>query len=430
MKCNQMKVNIGVIQEQPYVTPCFDGMDSLNCNRPGLAVELTRIICSNLNLSCIFTIVDHYNYGTVINGTPDGLVADIANGTFDTSLPVFTPTITRITAIDFSDFVMENTFKWMMRQPKQSSPSLIAFLLGSWRIWLLLITAMVLMGVVLSLVDWHQQGHLSLAGVMGRGGAWAFHLFSACLGQTEKEAKGRRSSSLLLLGLWCLVMVLLLTEVSSHVTSMMMQHSFESPISSIERLADCITRRQCRLLTKTKMNLFYLEILSARKGSKYYPLRVALESNPALVKDWTAEDILADDGNLNVVFASDGTVDLLAQRYPACTFSTALVFKGKTSYPVRKKSCFKRVLNDLLLRVHSSGMFQKVRHKYLSGSIAKTECRAASVEGEPLTLPTVNAAFLLLLVGLFSSILFFFGEMSCKLIYLMGLRFKFFLELN
>ena len=95
-------VSIGVVIDPPYAYPLFDNISSAN-QKPGFGIELSLLVCKLLALNCKFIVVNHTDYG-VINAdkTWNGLIGQILNGDFDTSLPIFNPTEGRRRVLDFA----------------------------------------------------------------------------------------------------------------------------------------------------------------------------------------------------------------------------------------------------------------------------------------------------------------------------------------
>ncbi len=61
-----------------------------------------------LKICCEFHAVSHSLFGSIDNGSWNGLVAQIMNGEFDTAIPQLTPTTTRRTVLEFTnDFVFQ-----------------------------------------------------------------------------------------------------------------------------------------------------------------------------------------------------------------------------------------------------------------------------------------------------------------------------------
>src|SRR6202050_5537580 len=96
----QTTIHFGILLDPPYAYPCFNVHP---CYKPGYGVEIIRAICGILSVPCKLTAVKHTMYGNNLAGEWQGMVRQIVDGEFDTSMPNFTPTPERLKIIQFSN---------------------------------------------------------------------------------------------------------------------------------------------------------------------------------------------------------------------------------------------------------------------------------------------------------------------------------------
>ena len=398
-------LSVGVMIDPPYAYPCFTGgtyprdrLQSESC-RPGFGIEITVVACEMLKLVCKFTVVNHTAYGT--NLTPDGswngMIGQILNGEFDTSLPGFNPTKERVKVLRFSPthYYDENIFL-------TNSPTMVSFgtrtipNVFSWEVWLTILGSI----VTLSAVGTCIQGKSANSKVPLQ----LVEVLSGNVSSNLSEAAGHFAFPLLML-FWGFGSLLLASYFSSQIVASAIDSMEIRVINDLESFGGCLKSGGCQILSVQLSTSVYERIRDADLDDPFHHLKVGLETNPPRVIPGLivgGQKILESENGRKklavLTYRFNGIKVLTKDIDKMCDFDVfSLGNKMMNAYPFRKYSPVAEKFDDILFRLRQSGVSQKIYDKYFGAVYEKHgECKNVKTFYKAMPVKTFFAGFLLI----------------------------------
>lgn len=281
-------VRIGVMNDSRF--PVLLDPSKLDGDQiyPGYAVEITRLICEALKVDCQF-IVDSTSesYGILqVDGNWSGMLGKIANGTFDTTLPVITPTQGRKLSFDFASYVVRYPFDFATRKPDFTDFFSMDYMLMPFQpsVWLLLLATVVLLSFVVTVYQDVTDGRPGCSvGVFAV--SEVNNLVEVIGGLVTSPSTSRlpRWASRFLLFFWGLALVVLIGSYTGAIFSALLTISPPLPFTDVNSLTECIAEGRCSLVL-TEYRSYYETSSGGNEinlTTELSPLYEALRKNSA-----------------------------------------------------------------------------------------------------------------------------------------------------
>lgn len=279
---------IGIVNDS---IPGAIHFNRIGSKKPGYFVEITKLICSNLDYNCYFKRSSSNVYSKLINGSIwAGMLGDIDRGVYDTSLPNFTPTAERLDHFDFCTNVIRFPLVFATRTPNdEDSYNLTALLKTlSVNVWLILILASItLTSIIVISQSVLRSNNSSIIYQI------AITLISVAVFLARKGPQLSSTNRVirLLLVFWGLAMIIVISSYSAGLLASMFRKAPKLPFNNLETLVSCIMVKKCRMVFTPSGDWFLNKVLTSRENSNYYRLKLALAENPIERVETTAEAI-------------------------------------------------------------------------------------------------------------------------------------------
>lgn len=230
-----------------------------NSDQPGFVVELTRLLCNSLRYDCQFVLQSSDLYGSRLpNGSWTGLLGSIANGTYDTSLPLFMANRERLKDFDFADFSIRLPVDFATRRPNDYESFSIGWLSLPFapEVWAVLLAAVLLLSLVVTVYQLAQSRYSGESPVVPM--PW-FHSAAMALvaevdnlvevigGLVTSPSSTRVTgwASRFLFLCWGLALVVLIGSYTGAIFSAMLTISPSPPFTDLRSLTDCVESFRC-----------------------------------------------------------------------------------------------------------------------------------------------------------------------------------------
>lgn len=379
-------LRIAVIIDPPAVMEC--ALEP-NCTKRGIVYDIAQVACDKLNIDCVFIPANTTIYGHAENGTWLGVVADVASGRVDTSLPRFTPTEQRDQVIDFSSSYFYEELLLVTRQSKEplSSGKLDLINAFDWYIWLCITFVMIVAAAIMSDTIMFKRP-VSITDQFIR----RFYPFLSFFGKY--------------LTIWMisLVAVVLTRSYTGYLFSQRVSVGGHRPFTDLLTFSECVKTKRCILAVSTGMVSYVQELVEANGSSHFTHLKSALEVNP--IRDYGVLELfehMQNDSDRFITALIWDTDFYYATNYQdSCFFYIlpAAILPGPNTFPLAKNSSVSHDLDLLAAEFNEYGLIKRIKQNY--DVIEKAPCQqgmaGTSVEGD--SLPFLKDVFLFFVAGI------------------------------
>ncbi|MCP3662861.1 MAG: hypothetical protein GY696_10250, partial [Gammaproteobacteria bacterium] len=281
-------------QEFPFDSMTTTEILLKKCPHPGFLVEFCFLILELLGIPLSkqrLIAVDHETYGAKINGTWRGLIRQIMDGEFHTSLPVFTPLAERAEVVDFTYPVKQNNLVFLTRKPSGSSAiSISPLTVFQLEVWLMMFAVAVAVAGIL-IIEQLLSHSLSTRTrknfflTVPQKFLDVIVVFTG-KGSLETHTKTKMHAGKISLGVWALSMVVFASLYSGAILVSLVKPKVQTTFNDIPSLTNCIIRGKCFIFVYHKGSS-YLRLTSDREHatSEEKLLKRAIKANPVKIYD-------------------------------------------------------------------------------------------------------------------------------------------------
>lgn len=375
--CLTMPLRIGVIYSLPAALNC--GL-SPRCAERGFGVDMARVVCETLRLSCSFHWFNGTEFGDAFdNGTGTGLIGAIQRGEYDTSVPVFTPTYRRFKAVTFSSLFDVRDIYLMTRAPPATSQELNwkIILVFQWPIWaayfLLLTVTTIATLWVLQNEQPKKSSHQDLKNIVELG-------LSLVVNEL-RQSLFKFHSIRFIFSVWTLGAVVFATAYTSVLFSQTVIAKRKLPFTNFETFVACLERKECRIITHTK-SLSSLQQLVAPGSSLGSRIDAALVQNPIIVAPILEipRAILKEKKQFLVTVRPINDLMYQTAGNRNCKYYLLdLKLSEVNAFPLAKNSSLLRPFNKLASSFREQGLDKAIFNMYSSKSV----CDEQWLKGRP-----------------------------------------------
>lgn len=245
---------------------------------PIMLIEVVKIFCKFFQFNCQMQKAETNEYGYYENGRWNGMIGLIENNTYDISVPEFSNTIQRFSALDFTLPVFYSRIILVTRMPILRQRSVGSFLGFKWSVWLCLILASFVISLALVTFTSHKNKSQFLWTIFDR----CTTLFFMITNQYSDMPIVYLYAKFLVL-FWFLFTVIINGVYSGHMVSLLLKYETTVPFSDLDTFIICVKEQRCQLATNTLSKSYIQDVLNSttdRSGQ----LRHALKKNPILIE--------------------------------------------------------------------------------------------------------------------------------------------------
>lgn len=382
----QKHVTIGLVNES---LSGLVELNNLHGSHPGYAVEVTKMVCELLGYQCKFKISSTNEYGLKdANGTWSGLLRELKNGTYNASIPLFTPTTQRFNDFSFSEmgtyqhsnfYTRESTFHTVGKYSDIFKPL-------DHHIWMYIMLSIVLISATICIA----QSTLKLKGTEVRYTSIIDTLLIILLFLVRKGRKIEQSrlSTKTILTIWGFISIVLIASFSSGLLSAMVKTADSYLFKDLQTLSECIDKGTCQMIIAPAGDQFLSEVQMATESSQYFSLKMALRKRPVIKVSKAAEaveKILRTTDKFLVTWPTLRKLSCLNGTDQKLAF---VDFGAQISlFPFRKGDPMKFEFDKKMKQLYSSGLIHHLGQKYKNN---EKSCERQSPGKAPLRTHTLN----------------------------------------
>ena len=401
-------LSIGVISDAPYANPCFtggifptNGKILTGTCQAGFGVEMALLACEIMGLVCQFTVVNHTDYGT--NLTPDGswngMIGQILNGEFDTSLPAFNPTKERNKVIQFSPTAYYDENILLTNSPTVESFGITTIpKVFGWEVWMTILISVVVLALIGACIQQKKSSKIPLQLV---------EIMSGNVSSNMDKAGGGNFSFPLLMLFWGFGSLLLASYFSSQIVASAIDSVVVRVIKNLDSFGNCLKSGGCQILTNQLSTSGFEKIHSAQPGDPFYRLKVGLEENPPKLMpllEAADETLMQKNGGKKLAvltYRFNGINVLNGNIERMCSFDIfPLGNMMIIAFPFRKHEPIARKFDDILFRLRRSGVSQKIYAKYFGTIYEKhRDCYKVDTHFKAMPIKAFFVGFALILAN-------------------------------
>lgn len=267
------QIRIGVLND---TIPNIIHIDQIHTSKPGIAYNITQLLCNALKANCTFTFLPHGNYYTFNNKTWGGFLAQILNDTYDTSLPVFYKSQFRDLYFSTSKAVLIDPYYFVTRRPESTHQiSAVTALLKpfQWKLWITLLSMAIFMSLLIRFFQTEKRETPSkmittLINVMSI-------LVKKCQNFTGITPAGKA-----IVTIWSLSAVFITAYYSSGLLTSLIRIHPNPPFTDFHSMLDCLYSGICRMILIPD-DFWFLQTIND-STSQLHPLAGILNKYPAL----------------------------------------------------------------------------------------------------------------------------------------------------
>lgn len=367
-----------------------------NRERPGIAAELTLILCESLRYNCKFTGIDNPNWQIWEYSFNFGVLANIFNQTFDGTLPFWLYTRNREENFSFIRPGVPMPYAFATRKCRDDSLvsliSLLTALNGSLLLYILLAI------ILLSLLVFYFQ-HKNLGQVFSYLDSFLNVFIHISIFIIRKGLPLRRLTSRanFLLTIWGLSAILFTASYSGGLTSSMFQTFVKPPFYDLPSLGSCLKQHRCRLVLQQEDNWF--KNLLKQDSVEFYPIKETLDENPPInVPTYKAMfDLVEKTSNAFLVTEIFPLTDIFEMNITTCRLH--LVNVPQTAHFIfQKNHKFLAAIEEKGKWIDKSGLIKFILNKYVR-KLENCDSPLQPTRARPVPLSFVTAALILLMIG-------------------------------
>lgn len=343
----------------------WEGMvhaDHIDSKRPGFAVEVTRLICDQLNVNCNFVALNT-SYGRLENGSWTGMLQDLLNEEINTTVPLYTLPEFRDhwDKFDHSQIVFKNPLMFLTRSSKSESIFAFHSLAGpfSSAVWLLIVLAIILSIVNLASIERQRNSPIARVTILA-----ILVTIGFLVRKGSNLAVKFSPVAQLFLMFWGYTTVILTTSYASGLISAMLRDPYKSPFSGIQSLARCLEAKKCRFVF-TPADEWFTDMIQD-KNTTYHLFQQSFITNPPFYT--------SDDNYLNVIketkdiFMVAGTTSYTFYRFIQYDPAVQLIEDDSGTdncyFPFRLGDPLKKRFDEKLKLLQQSGVIKYIASKY------------------------------------------------------------------
>jgi hypothetical protein len=358
-----MSLKFGITNVTPQVNPC--ALDTY-CPRRGYAVDAAVFVCEYLKLNCTFTWYNQLNYGDYDehSGNVTGLVGEIYNGHYDTTIPILTPTFSRFHAVSFSNTYFYDDVILVTRSPSLGVQEidwgvLFAF---QWPVWVsimatLMITCCAVIAIQAKLYHSFRLGIIHF-----------LEIGLALMTRQYTRISKRLNTAILIITFWALAFVVLTSAYTGALFSRKITITGKVPFTDLNSFVDCVAKDDCRIIVSILSNSGLQSLLNPGSDAAM-KLEEPLRKNPIMVapKAQIPEIIKSNRKQYYVWLTSKNGFAYFIQNHQneSCSFySITTPYNDNNAFAVRKNSSVLRVLNKAANVMRASGFTDYLELKY------------------------------------------------------------------
>lgn len=366
-----MSLKFGIIYNPPLINKC--ALDRF-CPQRGTLIETTNIFCQSLHLNCTFAWFNSTEYGdTDENGIGSGMIGAIQKGTFDASLPDFTPTYRRFKAISFSQLFDIDEIVLMTRASQENELNwkiVQSFQTNVWIVFILSLLSMAIILVLASLIMHQSSAPLD-----------TFFNMSTSLIQKKFETYLLKFESIrVIVGTWTISALVLTSAYTGVLFSQKISAKPLVPFKDLSTFVDCLEQGQCQLVSKSNSTSF-LQQLTTPNDALGLRMANSLRTNPLLVEpaELIASKILEEKRKYLVCIGGKTSQLYLVNRNRDCSFYILpLGLTEVNAFPISKKYPNLERINRMTLAIREFGTGQLINRKYLKDSVCDVDSSKAT----------------------------------------------------
>lgn len=384
------------------------------------SAEAARIVCASLPLNCTFFEHYDYDYGNYENGVVTGMVGAVYRGELDTAQPIFTPTYSRWSVIEFSNAYFYVDVVIATRSPIQSSESINFNVVTAlrWETWCVFLASLVITSAFIILFSNKllkqlepNSERLGLHWLLG-----IFQHWPSLVTHKHHEKFLMLQFARQTIAVYSLAIMVLASAYTSALFSDRMKRSTTLPYKDFESMVECLEAGKCRMVTNTP-TASYMQVVLTSDSSLGKRILATFAERNIILTNTSAEipQMMLEDQNTYLVWiTAKTTFEEAALNNSDCRFYVIRGFSEEIwAFPLRKKSPLLNLLNFGAAAFAERGMGQGTALKYASaGTYCTPNARMPSKTG--LGASTTAAAFLFLGIGVGCGIVAFVVETQTR----------------
>lgn len=414
---------IGIVNEslEGYVN-----VDRLGSLSPGLAVEVTQLVCRNLHLNCLFEVSGSGDYGAFIDGNWSGMLGDVSRGRYNTSLPVFSlPMLKKQKFQNFpiGDFSVKFPLHFAIRRTAQEELISLTALIRplSANIWLTLLVTVGCLSALLLFTQSFRKGPSTSDSFPYRlvSTVVSVGIFLVRKGPLFLQSAGTASRIALLS--WGISTVVLIATYTGGLLSSMFKTTGKLPFVDMISLANCIKADRCQLVVTRPHDDWFLQLLED-DNSVYQPLKIALQQRSYITVKNSEESFALITGNRgSKILAAAPDIPATFMKFVRSGVCPLVFIKDNSGnddcyYPFSPADPSQDQFYGQLRLLHRSGLMEKMTKKYQPEMKCERDARTKRTTAPPVPLRLALGALVILLVGLIAAGLALMVEASSKFI--------------
>lgn len=383
-------------------------IDKLLSQRAGFSVDIVKALCEYFRYTCDFTIVPSNVYGNLADGNWTGMLGDLFNQKFNTTLPVFTVDSQRIMDFDIdtnAGILVKKYF--IIRSPYDQYYTFNIFKPWSMKLWLAVAASLLVINVVT--IVYKRCRLTEIFGVF-------VTVLMLLARKSTSFTQSSNSASQIVMCCWGLVCIFLISSYSNGLLASMLRSRLSLPFSDLNTLVECVEKKQCTMITTTSGNIVWKAVIASPPGNIYYRMNLALRNNPVIVVNSTKQmltAILQTQSRFLVTFPH--SLSRLAEvsfrnEDSSCKFATIYFESVVETFAFRKRDKLNREFNGFMEKLNEAGIIRKLVENYTDQYTCQKVRNLEKLSVLSLPIDLFGSHIYLLLGGFSFAILGFLGE--------------------
>ncbi|RUS87243.1 hypothetical protein EGW08_004995, partial [Elysia chlorotica] len=389
----------------------------------GFAVDLATKLAEYVSFNFEFRVVADGNYGSKIdeNGTWNGMMGELIDGTADLAVAPLTITAERERYVDFSKHFMEIGVTIMIKKPQSQRPGVFSFMEPlSVEVWMCIIVAYLTVSVGLFLVsrfspvEWRRVKGEGIGIGQYENDFSLFNSFWFSMGALMFQGSDtcpRSISGRIIGGAWWFFVLIIISSYTANLAAFLTIERMVTPIESADDLVNHPTIKYGAVESGSTLQFFVNSEIPVYRQMGEYML-----AHPEVLVQTNEEGIkrVRDSKGKYAFLAESALVDYVNNRKPCETTSVGGKLNNKGfGVATKQNSPLRQSINVAVLKLKEEGTLHTLHQTWW---IRKGQCGGTSGNKKgklSLTLSNVAGIFYILIVGLVLAIILGVTEFTC-----------------
>ncbi|XP_041354538.1 glutamate receptor ionotropic, kainate 2-like isoform X2 [Gigantopelta aegis] len=363
----------------------------------GFLVDILNFVSYSLNFTYTLIEPPDGKYGSIENGTWNGLVGTIVRKDADMIMADISTTHLRSQVVDFSYPYNFDVATVVVKRAADDSSSYLSYIqLYRWEVHVCIWSSLILAFLFIKFIEWVNPFYRERR-VAGKGdhSTSIFHLFGALLKQGGRPIIAASQSRRLFLGTWWIFAIIMATIYSGNLIAFLTVRKLKLPFDTI---AEMVSQDQYKWGTYGGSN--YIEFFETSKDENFKKVAEGFKRFPK--EDPSTLSTKAEEHRLKVLkgnycfIGGKPTLEFWVSQNCQLKLLSEGFYSLLYGISLPKNSPYTKLFSDEIISLHETGIMAMMKAKWWPRNQCNNDNRKFA---KPIHLTDIQSAFYVLVIG-------------------------------